>query len=480
MGGVDAFPDGRTGGEATVPPLDVSDSGSPDVTPGISQPDQGGDADEDVSWESPFAPAVCGAPPYEWLSPEEMGAVVMSEETTLSNLTPAMVDDILKETGYESFGKASYGARNFKIRYVTQDRGKKIEATAVVGVPTGATVQWPAPMMLWLHGTTGFMDDCSPSRNLLTAPLSTALWASQGYVTVAPDFIGLVGMGEKSPPGSIHPYLVGEATAIASIDALRATVSFLEQEPELGLPDPKRVAALGGSQGGHAAMFVEHYWPYYARGFELRGVVAAIPPISVSGEAQVAFSAPIPGSANLLTALVAMKNWYQTPGDLKGLLTNQEPYFAADNIEGWLSGSCHPDVDPTDVNEITDVFLPEIANKASQGLWDEIPPWGCFVQENSLPGSSVKRAGDVPILTTFSELDELVNMPIERENWLKLCEAGWKLEYLECAGLKHTQGGLAALPYSRKWLADRIYGVQWNLSEICVLHDPVDCAKLVQ
>ncbi len=439
-----------------------------DLTPGE-------DVAEILPWKPPFDPTVCGSEPHQWLPPDGMGAVVSATEATVSNVQPETLDEILEEAGYAHFGKAKYPARNFNVRYVTQDRGQLVEATAVVGVPMGEEVTWPAPIMVWLHGTTGFMDDCAPSANPFDSAAATALWASQGYVAVAPDYMGLRGFGESSPPGTIHSYLVGEATAISSLDAVRAALALLEEKPELGNADSQRIVLLGGSQGGHAAIFTDLYADHYAPELNIVAGVAAIGPLNLLGQANHAMSELVDGSANLLAALVAMRQWYGTPEDLMGLLTNEEPYFVADNIDGWLSESCHPDVDPTDVEEVSDVFLAEIVAVAQQGQLEQAEHWGCFLRENSIPGTSVPVLSDTPFLTSYASEDELLYTPAEKEKWPQLCELGYQLEYLECAGLGHVKGGLSILPYGRVWLEERLAGKPIDPEKMCVLAPPIDC-----
>jgi dienelactone hydrolase len=450
--------------EDTLDPADTLD----DVTP-------------EVLWQPPFDPTVCGSAPHEWLPPTGMGTVVLSQEEAMSNVAPETIDQILAQAGYDKFDKAKYPVRNFKIRYTTQDRGVLTEATAVLGVPMGEEVPWPAPMLLWLHGTTGYMDDCAPSKDMIMGSGATSLWAAQGYVTVAPDYMGMRGFGEKSPPGTIHSYLVGEATAISCLDALRAAQDFLANNPDLNAtPDPDRVVMIGGSQGGHAAFFTELYAPHYAPELTFLGVAAAVPLVNLAGQATFAMTELVPGSANLLSAMVAMKNWYGIPEDLSGLLTNQEPYFAADNLEGWLSGSCSPDVDPTDVDELSDVFLEPIIAAAASKQWDTIPPWGCFLKENSIPGTSVPRISNVPFLTSYAEQDELLVTAIEQEVWPVLCQLGYDMEYKECAGYGHSQGALAILPYAKQWLDDRVKGIPIDANKNCVMTPPVDCDALME
>jgi acetyl esterase/lipase len=96
----------------------------------------------------------------------------------------------------------------------------------------------------WLHGTTGYRGSVASvaDGNDRAAAL---LFASAGFLTTAPDYLGL-GVG----PG-FHPYVDAPSTVTASVDALRATRAFAARR---GLRPDNRVMLTGHSQGGHAAM----------------------------------------------------------------------------------------------------------------------------------------------------------------------------------------------------------------------------------
>ncbi len=103
---------------------------------------------------------------------------------------------------------AVYDVQTWRIRYTTQDRGRAVEATMLLSFPLGAG---EVPTFAWLHGTTGFTDACAPSAMGIEGGAFNLLFASLGYVVVAPDYLGMNGFGE--PADALHPYLVPEATA---------------------------------------------------------------------------------------------------------------------------------------------------------------------------------------------------------------------------------------------------------------------------
>ena len=148
-----------------------------------------------------------------------------------------------------------YDVRVFRIRYTTQDRGKATEATGFVALPKvpEELSELRVDLLIYLHGTAGFSDGCAPSASILD-PIAGAALASFGHVVVAPDYLGMNGNGP--PSTQLHPYVIAEPTAIASLDAARAARELLVAVDQPGLLARPDVLVLGGSQGGHAALAV--------------------------------------------------------------------------------------------------------------------------------------------------------------------------------------------------------------------------------
>ncbi|MFD4643340.1 lipase family protein [Lentzea sp. NPDC058436] len=130
-----------------------------------------------------------------------------------------------------------------RITYRTIDAfGKPTTASALLALPRNRD-RTPC-QATWLHGTTGYRGSVASVADG-NDRAATFLFASAGYLTTAPDYLGL-GTG----PGH-HPYVDAPSTVTASVDALRAARSYAASK---GLrPDP-RVMISGHSQGGHATM----------------------------------------------------------------------------------------------------------------------------------------------------------------------------------------------------------------------------------
>lgn len=115
-------------------------------------------------------------------------------------------------------------------------------------VPDGERCVGPYPLLGWGR-PTGTVRTEEQAKDIRDAkgndPLVTRL-ASQGYVVVSSDYLGL----GKSNYG-YHPYLHSATEASATIDAMRAARNVLQR---LNTPLSGKVMLSGYSQGGHTAM----------------------------------------------------------------------------------------------------------------------------------------------------------------------------------------------------------------------------------
>ncbi|MGI5505775.1 lipase family protein [Lentzea sp. CA-135723] len=130
-----------------------------------------------------------------------------------------------------------------RITYRTIDAfGRPTTASALVALPRNGD-RTPR-QATWLHGTTGYRGSVASVADG-NDRAATYLFAAAGYLTTAPDYLGL-GTG----PG-FHPYVDAKSTVTASVDALRAAREYAASR---GLRPDRRVMITGHSQGGHAAM----------------------------------------------------------------------------------------------------------------------------------------------------------------------------------------------------------------------------------
>jgi len=194
----------------------------------------------------------------------------------------------------------------YHIEYETV--GGRSEATTASGalmVPSGSHsfCQGPRPIVEYAHGTSA---DKSYDITKLTGSseglILAAVFASEGYIVVAPNYAGY----DTSTLG-YHPYLVGAQQADDMIDALAAARSALPVADAPGVTDDHKLYITGYSQGGYVAMATH-------RALQAAGqtVTASAPmsgPYTLGAFGDALFLGQVNGSATVNFAILA--NAYQ-------------------------------------------------------------------------------------------------------------------------------------------------------------------------
>ncbi|MDH5492047.1 MAG: alpha/beta fold hydrolase [Myxococcales bacterium] len=416
------------------------------------------------------APQRCGAPPYAWLDDPQLGEILETYDHRLASLRAASLTSILESVGIPLVRPLLYRTKVYRVRYMTQDRGELRAASGLLGfpvLPEGDT--GPRPIVLYLHGTAGFNDACAPSGGIAD-PYLVAMLASLGYVVAAPDYLGLLGVGE--PSGRLHPYVVSEPTAIASLDAARAARRFVAE----GLSPPIRlreeIAVVGGSQGGHAALAVAAYGNYYAPELPIAAVAASVSPADLVGEGRLALSSLRTQSDNMGMILASMSEWYGADPSEIFL-----PPYDTSVVEYGLS-SCTLGGTLSGATTLQDAFTAQVLASAAAGFPDDGSALSCMVRASSIPEMDLELIEPPPVLFVLAELDELVSTPLERTAFERLCDRGWSMEYLECEGATHLQGGIGTFAEQLDFIDARLAGEPWDPARVCALSAPRSCPGL--
>lgn len=172
----------------------------------------------------------------------ERGRLISSEK--VDTLTLDEVIEWLDIIGISAF-EAQSGVNLYYVLYETIDpNGQSTVASGGVVTPTDFDV--PLPLFSYQHGTV--LDrEAVPSRfgfNTLESLLPIFI-ASQGFVTAAPDYLGL---GDS--PG-FHP-LLQSASAVSSVVDILAVAEDIAADEELSTVN--ELYLLGYGEGGHATM----------------------------------------------------------------------------------------------------------------------------------------------------------------------------------------------------------------------------------
>ncbi|MDC0707576.1 alpha/beta fold hydrolase [Stigmatella sp. ncwal1] len=164
------------------------------------------------------------------------------------------------------------GSNELVLYRSTSVHDKPIAVSGIVALPKGTAPAGGWPVITWAHGTVGSADKCAPSRDAIGSPAykfnqaphrMLNAFLKEGWAVVMTDYEGL---GTEGP----HPYLLGLSEARGVLDILLAA---RELHPEIS----KKVAIVGHSQGGQAALFAAAEAKARKDELELRGVLALAP-----------------------------------------------------------------------------------------------------------------------------------------------------------------------------------------------------------
>lgn len=171
-----------------------------------------------------------------------------------ATLTRAAIDAGTAANGSQALtGTAVCDVVVQRVRYQTVDpSGQNATASTAVMVPAGGGTACTGtrPVVLYTHGTT-----TTRSFNMANvasngeAALAMAMFAAQGFIVVAPNYLGY-----DTSSLSWTPYLNAESSATDTIDALRAATGYLNSSSTTRPGVQPAVFVTGYSQGGHVAM----------------------------------------------------------------------------------------------------------------------------------------------------------------------------------------------------------------------------------
>jgi hypothetical protein len=179
-----------------------------------------------------------------------MGTPTMTGSYSPSDLLSQLTGDDLGKKLLQLTFSPTCTVTVFHIEYQTVGGANEpTTASGALMVPSGAggSCQGPRPIVMYAHGT-----NTSKSFNMAALPgnsealLMASVFASQGYIVVAPNYAGY----DTSTLG-YHPYLNAEQQSKDMIDALTAARSALSG---VSASDSGKLFVTGYSQGGFVAM----------------------------------------------------------------------------------------------------------------------------------------------------------------------------------------------------------------------------------
>ena len=209
----------------------------------------------------------------------------------------------------------------YHLTYQTVDpQGNISPASGALMVPGGSDPDCSGarPIVLYAHGTTTNRDfniaqlDASDSEE---GVLLAAVFAAEGYIVVAPNYLGY----DISTLG-YHPYLLADAQANEMVDALTAARTALPVSDAPNSMDGGKLFITGYSEGGYVAMATHS--AMQSAGMPVTASAPMSGPYALSAfgdaifEGQVSSSAPVNVTLLVVAYQKAYGDIYTTPADI--------------------------------------------------------------------------------------------------------------------------------------------------------------------
>jgi dienelactone hydrolase len=374
----------------------------------------GGGGGNGASGPGPSAPPARGTllqTPPELLSTLTISALLTEVELPVNQLLLSVSSAPLCDIVFYHIDYATVGGV-----------GESTTASAVLMIPTGsgATCTGDRPIVLYAHGTTTDRDfNMANLQNAETVALA-ALFASQGYIVVAPNYAGY-----DTSTLPYHPYLIADQQSKDMIDALTAARTALPLASLTTVKDNGQLFITGYSQGGYVAMATHR--AMQAAGMKVTASAPMSGPYALAAFVDAVFYGEVNGDAPVSSVLLL--GAYQT-----------------------VYGNIY-------VNA-TDIFEPQYANGIQTLLPSTTPRSQLYAQgllpEYALfsPTPPAPEFASITPPTTPADLAEVFALGFGAGN---LLQNGYRLSYLEDAqanpdgGFPTVTTGVAAAAPSLPW-----------------------------
>ena len=325
-------------------------------------------------------------------------------------------------------------ASTYRILYLSRGHdGRRVALSALLFVPERPAPSNRRSIVAVAHGTVGVARGCAPSlgSEFLQAIDGLARFLRAGHAVVVPDGEGLGTTGTQ-------PYLVGEASAHALLDAVRAARQFPAADAS------QRFAVWGVGEGGQAALFTGQEAARYAPELELAGVAAAAPMANLRRLLDASAGSP----AGDVMAAYMLATWRVVYPQLDvGAIVTDDGRRTVDELSGLCVPLDRDRIGPTlEDREITLEYR-------RRRPWND-EPWRELLAGNA-PGTAPIAA---PVIITQGRDDAFVRASATARFVRYLCAQGATVQYRPSRRVSHGDVGEKTAPYVARWIDGRFAG----------------------
>ena len=325
------------------------------------------------------------------------------------------------------------GVQAWRVQYWTSNqKGERLRVTGIVAAPREAVPPRPRRVIAWTHGAWGVAEKCAPSLSPNFFAVSAGIDAvRQGYVVVAPDYIGLA-----SP--TMHPFLVGPDTANSVLDAVRAARAIP------GAAAGNSFAVWGESQGAHAALWTAIAARAYAPDLNLVATAAAAPPTDLAANLRDGSDK----NARALLLSFTLHSWSTLYGYSMDGVANRTNQGI---IHRLAENNCISLEKKPKLGTILGVLTIVRATKNKDIA--KIEPWGSFARANSVDAARVPG----PLLIAQSSKDTIIAPAVTRKFAKSVCRRGTALRWIDMTG-GHVDAARDSAQETIGWIGERFDG----------------------
>lgn len=327
------------------------------------------------------------------------------------------------------------GVQSWRVQYwTTNAKNEPLRVTGIVAAPREAVPSRPRRVIAWTHGAWGVAEKCAPSlsSNFFDASVGIEPAVRAGYVVVAPDYIGL-----NSP--TMHPFLVGDDTARAVLDGVRAARGIA------GAAAGNSFAVWGESQGGHAALWAATRARAYASELKLVGTAAAAPPTDLAANLREGSDK----NARALLLSFALHSWSELYGFSLDPIANRTNQGI---IHRLAQNNCVTLSKKPKLGTILGILTVARATKNKDIA--TIEPWGSWARANSVDPMNVPG----PILIAQGTKDTIIAPAVTRRFAQGYCLRNEGLRWIDNVGGDHAGAARDSTTETLAWIGARFAG----------------------
>ncbi|OUJ76169.1 alpha/beta hydrolase family protein [Hymenobacter crusticola] len=177
------------------------------------------------------------------IDPQPSGKDLFVTAELVGTVPAATLRNLAIQAGFESFAPfAKYDVTFYRMVYKVKYQGQNVQASGLLGIPRGMPT---TPALLSAQHGTMFRQAEAPS-NFPATFSGFELFASAGFITVIPDFIGY-----GTSQNIFHPYFDRKSSALTVVNMLKAAQYFLKSD---GVALNNNLFLAGYSEGGYVTM----------------------------------------------------------------------------------------------------------------------------------------------------------------------------------------------------------------------------------